>query len=147
MVEFNPQYCPLQKKGTRKFQVNPAYIVNDSQFSDYLSRPVKLKTLTVKSIAKLFGRNPSFSHEEAASLPRDMRQEIFNVIERRSCYKPSKNSSQDVFQAWRTFFCSDKTPQTPSTPTSGSSCSSPMRSTRSGSASSSSWRTAAGSRS
>ena len=108
MVEFNPHYCPLQKKGTRKFQVSPAYIVNNSQFSDYLSRPVKLKTLTVKSIAKIFERNPSFFHEEAASLPRDLRQEIFNVIERRSCYKPSKNSSQDVFQAWRTFFCSDK---------------------------------------
>ena len=82
MVEFNPQYCPLQKKGTRKFQVNPAYIVNDSQFSDYLSRPVKLKTLKEKSIAKLFWRNPSFSHQGAASLPRDLRQEIFNVIER-----------------------------------------------------------------
>ena len=83
-------------------------IVNDSQFSDYLSRPVKLKTLTVKSIAKIFERNPSFFHQEAASLPRDLRQEIFNVIERRSNYKPSKNSSQDVFQAWQTFFCSDK---------------------------------------
>ena len=79
-------------------------IVNDSQFSDYLSRPVKLKTLTEKSIAKLFWRNPSFSHQGAASLPRDLRQEIFNVIEREKLLQ----TQQKFLPRCVPFFCSDK---------------------------------------
>ena len=110
MVEFNPHYCV--RKSTKRFQVKPVFLVNENSHSEYLSRPIKLKTLVIRSLAKLFARNHQIFEQPAAidiieSLPANLRSEIFNAIERRSVHKPSY-PAENVLKAWQMFFSSDK---------------------------------------
>ena len=110
MLEFNPHYCP--RRSTKKYQVKPVLLANENCNSEYFCRPVKLRTLVIKNLAKLFSRNHEiFEHNLAVdiiqTLPPDLRNEIFNAIERRSVHKPNY-PTENVLKAWQMFFSSDK---------------------------------------
>ena len=108
MLEFNPH----PRRSTKKYQVKPVFLANENDHSEYLSRPVKLRTLVIKSVAKLFSRKHELFEQNYAidiiqSLPPHLRNEIFNAIERRSVHKPNY-PTENVLKAWQMFYSSDK---------------------------------------
>jgi len=106
MLEFK------KPKSTRKFQVKPVFLVNENHNSEHLSRPLKLRTLVIKKLSKLFTRNHEIFVQNHAieiiqCLPPELRNEIFNAIEKISVLQPNY-PADNVFKAWQMFFSSDK---------------------------------------
>ena len=106
MLEF------LTPKSTRIFQVKPVFLVNENHNSEHLSRPTKLSTLVIKKLSRLFTRNHEIFVQNHAleiiqCLPPELRNEIFNAIEKISVYQPNY-PADNVFKAWQMLFSGDK---------------------------------------
>ena len=85
MAEFNA-YWTNQDRRTRKFQVKPATIVNQGYASDHLSRPVKLKVLSVRRIAKLLCSDERYFYAFPTlvdCLPYSLRDDILTQLEQK----------------------------------------------------------------
>ena len=101
-----------KQRTTRKFQVKPVFLVNENHNSEHLSRPIKLRTLAIKNLSELFTRNheifvQNHTIEIIQCLPSELKNEIFNAIEKISDLQPN-NPADNVFKAWQMFFSSDK---------------------------------------
>lgn len=103
MVEFGP-FWPNRRK--RQFMVKPACILSKEHSSEFLSRPLKLKSLSMRRIAKLFDEG-SFEDtlESFEAIPGHLKKEILKIIKMRNENWHSRSVAKDkVFKAWLTFF-------------------------------------------
>ena len=63
---------------TKKFTVKPAILFSENHSSDFLGRPLKLKTITIRKIAKYVMTDTQhflqlYKHEEFLSVPPNLR--------------------------------------------------------------------------
>jgi len=103
MVELGP-FWPNKRK--RQFMVKPACIFSKDYSSEYLSRPLKLRSLSMRRIAKLFDEDVFGENLKSfESIPSNLKKEILNIIKLRNENWHSRNVAKDkVFKAWQTFF-------------------------------------------
>jgi len=103
MVELGPFWANRRK---RQFMVKPACIVRKDHHSEFLSRPLKLRTLAMRRIAKLFDEG---SYDESLdsfeTIPSSLKMEILAMIMTRNENWHSRSVAKDkVFKAWLIFF-------------------------------------------
>jgi len=108
MVEFGP-FWPNRRN--RQFMLKPASIFNQDHPNEFLSRPLKLKTLVMRNIAKMFdaGSFDAGSFDEGINIfdtiPNSLKMDIFNIIKLKNESWHSRNVAKDnVFKAWLTLF-------------------------------------------
>ena len=101
---------------TKKFTVKPAILLSENCSSDFLGRPVKLKTLVTRKIAKYVMTDTDlfmqlYKHEDFQSIPQNLRNEIFDTISLNCEHSNVLSHYQDkekLFLAWKTFFSGTK---------------------------------------
>ena len=118
MAEFRGDASVRQSRlrKTKKFTVKPAVVLTESSSSDFLGRPVKLKTLVTRKIAKYVMTDTDrflqlYKQEGFQSVPQNLRNEILNAItvncENSNVLSPYQDKEK-LFTAWKTFFSSTK---------------------------------------
>ena len=103
MVEFGP-FWPNRRK--RTFMLKAASVLSQDHPDEFLARPLKLKTLVMRSIAKLFDAG-SFDETEDSldNIPSCLKMDIFNIIKRNNESWHSRNvAKENVFKAWKVLF-------------------------------------------
>ena len=106
----------IRFRKTKKFIVKPAQLFSESNSSDFLGRPVKLKTLVTRKIAKYVITDTDnffqlYNQEDFLSLPQNLRNEILNAITincENSNICSQYQDKEKLFLAWKTFFSGSK---------------------------------------
>ena len=87
MSEFRGDVALRQNRfrKTKKFTVKPAILFSESHSSDFLGRPLKLKTIASRKIAKHVMTDTEqflrcYKHEDFQYVPLNLREEILSVI-------------------------------------------------------------------
>ena len=96
--------------------MKPAILLSENSSSDFLGRPVKLKTLVTRKIAKYAMTDTDqfmqlYKHEDFQSIPQNLRNEIFDAIALNCEHSNALSHYQDkekLFLAWKTFFSGSK---------------------------------------
>jgi len=104
MVDFGP-FWP--KRRNRTFMIKPSAIVNSDNANEFLARPLKLKTLVTRSVAKLFNEGRYDDNlDTLENIPNSLKSDIFTRIKRSNENFHSRNMAKErVFKAWLIFFC------------------------------------------
>ena len=118
MSEFRGDVSLRQNRlrKTKKFTVKPAIVFSESHSSDFLGRPLKLKTIASRKIAKYVMTDTEnflrcYNNEDFQSIPQNLREEILSVIIRNCENSNIWSQYQDkdkLFTAWKTFFSGSK---------------------------------------
>ena len=118
MSEFRGDVALRQSRfrKTKKFTVKPAVLFSENHSSDFLGRPLKLKTIASRRIAKYVMTDTEqflrcYKHEDFKSVPHNLREEILSVIIRNCENSNIWSQYQDkdkLFTAWKTFFSGSK---------------------------------------
>ena len=110
--DVSPRLRQSLFRKTKKFSVKPAILFTESHSSDFLGRPLKLKNIVCRRIAKYVMTDTenflrSYKDEDFQSIPQNLREEILNVIirncENSNTWSPYRDKDK-LFTAWKTFF-------------------------------------------